>query len=341
MGDYRVALDVYHGPLDLLLFLIQREEIDIYDIPISRIMQEYMQYVEVLERLDPEIIGEFLILAATLMEIKSRLLLPSPPPEELDEEMIDPRLELVHQLLEYKKYKEAARSLESCASEQALKHMRSPVLPPRDPDEVEMDNLELWDLFDAFNRILEQTGKSEVAHQVTIDDTPIALHADDVIDTLQRAGGAYSFSSIFTGRSRAEMIGLFLALLELIRQKRISVKQATHSSEIQIHLFDPTPLDEVDDLDVEYNLYAAQYNADSQQGSAATQNPSQQVNDDSSSTDRVKQEEVSTKPLVEKSVDRSYIELNQESKDVEPASSAQDRPTQVRHSAIHDTPSGD
>ncbi|MCH7839207.1 MAG: segregation/condensation protein A, partial [Planctomycetes bacterium] len=99
--DYRVSLDVYSGPLDLLLFLIQRDEIDVYDIPIARITKQYVEYVDLLRLIDPEVVSEFLVLAATLMEIKSRMLLPHPPPDETDEEMIDPRLELVRQLLEY------------------------------------------------------------------------------------------------------------------------------------------------------------------------------------------------------------------------------------------------
>ena len=98
--DYKVQLDSYNGPLDLLLFLIRREEVDIYDIPIARITEQYLAYVDLLKQLDPNYIGEFLVMAATLMEMKSRTLVPTPPPEEDDEEIVDPRLELVHQLLE-------------------------------------------------------------------------------------------------------------------------------------------------------------------------------------------------------------------------------------------------
>ena len=117
MTDYRVALDVYHGPVDLLLFLIKRDEIDIYDIPISHITTQYLQYVQLLEKIDPEVVSEFLVLAATLMEIKSRTLLPRPPASEDDEEIEDPRLELVRQLLEYKRFKDAAHSLGEAAGQ--------------------------------------------------------------------------------------------------------------------------------------------------------------------------------------------------------------------------------
>jgi len=248
MTDYRVALDIYNGPLDLLLFLIRREEVDIYDIPIARITQQYLQYVDLLKQLDPEMVSEFLVLAATLMEIKSRSLLPRQPEEQLDDDISDPRLELVRQLLEYKKFKDAARSLEEAAVERALRHERRPSLPESNTDETAIENLDIWDLFEAFNRLLTQIGKTGGVHQVGVDDTPIALHAEDIVDSIQRAGGSQEFVEIFTGRTRAEMIGLFLALLELIRQRRIRAIQDRPFGPILIRLLDPTPLDRVDDV---------------------------------------------------------------------------------------------
>jgi len=248
MTDYRVALDIYNGPLDLLLFLIRRDEIDIYDIPIARITKQYLLYVDLLKQLDPEIVSEFLVLAATLMEIKSRTLLPRPPEEVIDDEIGDPRLELVRQLLEYKKFKDAARSLEEAAAERALRHERRPTLPESNADETAIENLDIWDLFEAFNRLLTQIGKTGGVHQVGVDDTPIALHAEDILDSIQRAGGSQGFEEIFTGRTRAEMIGLFLALLELIRQRRIRAIQDRPFGPILIRLLDPTPLDRVEDI---------------------------------------------------------------------------------------------
>ncbi len=247
MTDYRVALDIYNGPLDLLLFLIRREEIDIYDIPIARITQQYLGYVDILKQLDPEMVSEFLVLAATLMEIKSRSLLPRPPEEQLEDDICDPRLELVRQLLEYKKYKDAARSLEEAAAERALRHERRPSLPESNIEETAIESLDIWDLFQAFNRLLTQIGKAGGVHQVGVDDTPIALHAEDIVDSIQRAGGSQEFVEIFTGRTRAEMIGLFLALLELIRQRRIRAIQDRPFGPILIRLLDPTPLDRVED----------------------------------------------------------------------------------------------
>jgi len=242
LTEYKVALDIYNGPLDLLLYLIRREEIDIYDIPIAQITEQYLAYVELLRQLDPEVVSEFLVLAATLMEIKSRMLLPRPPLEEDEEDIVDPRLELVRQLLEYKKYKDAARHLDDAAEERASKYERSPVAPPPDSDEKDLESIDIWDLFDAFNRLLEQTGRREAVHEVGIDDTPIALHAEDITDSIQRAGGSQKFEEIFLGRSKAEMIGLFLALLELIRQRRVRASQDRPFGVILIYLLDPTPL---------------------------------------------------------------------------------------------------
>ena len=243
MTEYKVSLDAYSGPLDLLLYLIRREEVDIYDIPIASVTEQYVAYVGMLTELDPEAISEFLVLAATLMEIKSRTLLPRPPVEEDDGDFEDPRLELVRQLLEYKQYKDAARNLEAAAHEREARHARQPAEPPAPPDEYELENLEIWDLFDAFRGLLEQIGKTAPTHQVGVDDTPLALHADDILDSIQRAGNAQPFAEIFAGRGKAEAIGLFLALLELIRQRRVRVSQDQPADPILIHLLDARPLD--------------------------------------------------------------------------------------------------
>lgn len=238
MTGYKVNLEVYNGPLDLLLYLIRREEVDIYDIPIARVTAHYIKYVDLLKQLDPDGMSEFLVLAATLMEIKSRTLLPTPPPEEMDEDIADPRLELVRQLLAYKKFKDAAYHLDDAAKLQALKHRRSPTLSPAPADEVELDSIDIWDLFDAFNKLLVDTGRREAVHHVGIDDTPIALHEEDIVDSIEHAGGSQRFEEIFAGRSKSEMIGLFLALLELIRQRRIRVSQDSAFGTIWIYVLE-------------------------------------------------------------------------------------------------------
>ena len=241
--DYKVQLDSYNGPLDLLLFLIRREEVDIYDIPIARITEQYLAYVELLKELDPNYIGEFLVMAATLMEMKSRMLVPTPPPEEDDEEIVDPRLELVHQLLEYKKFKDAAQALGASAAERANRFGRIPMLPqPEGEPEVDLDQVQVWDLLSAFSKVLRDIGLADRKHEVFYDDTPIALHAADIADYLEREGGSIRFEQLFEGRSKGEIIGLFLALLELVRAKRVRAEQETSFETIILHLLDSTPL---------------------------------------------------------------------------------------------------
>lgn len=238
MNKFRVDLDVYNGPLDLLLFLIRREEVDIYDIPIARITGQYLGYVRLIESMDPNLAGEFLVMASTLMEIKSRTLLPRAPVEEGEEEPLDPRMELVRQLLEYKTYKDAARDLGAAAEMQALKYPRHPVLPPESAEEVDLEEVGIWDLLEAFNKLLEQTGRRSATHDVVHDDTPIALHAADIMDSLERSGGTQPFERVFEGRSKSEMIGLFLALLELIRQRRVRAEQDSSFGRIVLHMLD-------------------------------------------------------------------------------------------------------
>ncbi len=244
MQGYSVKLDTYSGPMDLLLYLIRREEVDIYDIPIARILEQYLGYVQVLKILDPEAIGEFLVLAATLMEIKSRLLLPKPPPEESDDDEFDPRADLVRQLLAYKTYRDAAHQLGDRAVDHSRRFARPPIDLPEDEanQEVDIEDAQVWDLLAAFNQLIASVGKTRAFHEVTYDDTPITLHAADVLDRLDREGPTMRFQTIFEGRRLGEMVGLFLALLELIRQKRVRIEQEGNFDSILIHLIDATPI---------------------------------------------------------------------------------------------------
>ncbi len=244
MPDYRVQLDAYSGPLDLLLYLIRRDEIDIYDIPISRVLEQYIEYIRVMEMIDPDLVGDFLVMAATLMEIKSRLMLPKPPPEVDDSDLsgLDPRSDLVRQLLQYKLYRDAAGVLSQRADIQSRRFNRPRVGLPADEAEVDIEDVQIWDLLAAFNKLLAAVGKQKVTHDVVYDDTPITLHAADILDRLERDGPAMPFERIFEGRTRGEMIGLFLALLELIRQDRIRVEQGEQFGSILVHLIDATPI---------------------------------------------------------------------------------------------------
>lgn len=241
MQDYRVQLETYSGPLDLLLYLIRRDEVDIYDIPISRVLEQYIGYVKVLEEIDPDTVGDFLVLAATLMEIKSRMLLPKPPPEVDDGDGLDPRADLVRQLLAYKAFRDAAGALHDRAETHARRFPR-PAIEIDAEGEVDIEDVQIWDLLAAFNKLLTSVGKQRAQHEVVYDDTPITLHAADILDRLEREGPALTFERIFEGRTRGEMVGLFLAMLELIRQDRIRVEQGEQFGTINVHLIDATPI---------------------------------------------------------------------------------------------------
>jgi segregation and condensation protein A len=246
MQNYRVQLDSYSGPMDLLLYLIRREEVNIYDIPITHILDQYIQYVRLLEVMDPDGVGEFLVLAATLMEIKSRMLLPKPPPEVDDGDLLDPRADLVRQLLAYRAFREAAGQLGERAETHAQRFGRPKIqLPNDDENEVDIEDAQIWDLLTAFNKLLASIGAKRGVHEVLYDDTPSALHAADIQDRLQREGPSMPFERIFEGRSRSEMIGLFLALLELIRQDRVRIEQTDVFGPIIVHLINPEPITEV------------------------------------------------------------------------------------------------
>lgn len=248
--DFRIELDVYNGPLDLLLYLIKRDELDIYDIPIARITDSYLHYVHMLrglkeaDGLDITVAGDFLVMAATLMEIKSAMLLPRQEATNraqggsAADELTDPRLELVQQLLEYKRFKDSAGMLERQQKLHEARFARYPALREADPDEpppVDLEEVQVWDLLSAFDRLMKEVGvRKPRYHEVTYDDTPIDLHAADIEDRLKREG-SLTLKALIVGRSsRSEMVGVFLALLELIRQKKILVEQASELDDISI-----------------------------------------------------------------------------------------------------------
>ena len=229
MSEYRVNLDIFSGPLDLLLYLVRKEEVDIYDISISRITEEYIRYVEMIKMLDVELAGEFLVMAATLMEIKSVMLLPADELNALADEENDPRAELIRQLLEYKKFKDAANLLKISAEEQEQKFGRSDNiiagLKTDSEPELDIDQLSIWDLLGAFDSIMKATGGVMDISHIT-DDTPIDLYQIEILHRLQTEG-AMSFARIFADKkNKIVMIGLFLAVLELVREKLITAEQA-------------------------------------------------------------------------------------------------------------------
>src|SRR5258708_17776995 len=213
--DYQVDLDRFGGPMDLLLFLVKRHEVDIFDIPISKITDRYCEYLNAIRLIDVERAGEFLVLAATLMEIKSKLLLPHDVenPDEAD----DPRLELVKQLVEYRKFKDAAAVLEGRAEEQSSRFVRE---APAEPEQLgappPLRPVELWDLVSAFGRLLRDAAALQPT-PIIVDDTPQAVLQSQIRMRLRREP-RIPFRDLFQPPyNRGRLIGLFLAVLELIR----------------------------------------------------------------------------------------------------------------------------
>src|ERR1700722_4828324 len=179
--DYKVELPTFRGPLDLLLFLVKHHEVDLYDIPIATIAAQFLAYLNLLQIIDVEAAGEFLVMAATLMEIKSKLLLPRE--EGVATEESDPRLELVKQLIEYKKYKEAAALLEEHAERQFARLPRIPLEMPAAPDLAQqpLRKVELWDLVSAFGRLMRETTSLQPSH-ISVDETPLQVHMDRIVE---------------------------------------------------------------------------------------------------------------------------------------------------------------
>jgi len=230
LADYRVNLDIFAGPLDLLLYLVRKEEVDIYDIPIAKITDQYIYYIEMLKSLDIDLAGDFLVMAATLMQIKSAMLLPKAEPEQLQaDDLADPRAELIRQLLEYKKFKDAANLLSDAADKQEERFQRPDSIIERlKPDAepaIDIEQVSVWDLLEAFDSIMKATGSiGDISH--IKDDTPIDLYQIEILHRLQTEG-PMSFERLFeSGTNRAVMIGLFLALLELIRERLVWAEQS-------------------------------------------------------------------------------------------------------------------
>lgn len=238
--EFRPTLDSYNGPLDLMLYLIKRDEIDVFDIPISRVVRQYRDYLEILKFIDPNSCGQFLVMAANLMEIKSKLLLPRETLED-DEELEDPRLELVQQLLEYKKYKERALLLEKRFSEYKRRHDRPAIdlsdLAPETTGPVKLGNVTVWDLLTAFHRVQVALGQRGPV-RVVLHDRPLTEYVESIEQTLRtRTDRTARFEELFTeAATREDAIGLFLALLEMAKDRQITIFQDDFSAPIEVRL---------------------------------------------------------------------------------------------------------
>ncbi len=234
-SEYKVELEVFEGPLDLLLYLIRKEEIDIYDIPIERITTQYMEYLNLMRLLDLNIAGEFIVMAATLMMIKSRMLLPVDRRDEEEEEEEDPRWDLVRQLVEYKKFKDAAGQLHDRElTQEGIFGLGDPsVIVEPDGPETYIEDVNLFDLIAAFNDVLKRA-KPEQIGEVIGHQFSVADKIDEVL-ILVRERGTISFSHLFGAEpTRNEIICTFLALLELIRLRQVAAVQKRAFDEIML-----------------------------------------------------------------------------------------------------------
>lgn len=237
-GDYKVKLDVFEGPLDLLLYLIKRDEVDIYEISIERITKQYLEYLDAFKLLNIELAGEFIVMAANLLYIKSRTLLPADQQmAEEDAEEDDPRWELIRQLIEYKKFKEAANQLRELESAQEGLYARVPAAPElaADPENLLVDEVSIFDLIRAFQNVLKRRApKEEDLREIFEENFTVADKIDHVL-RLTGSGVSLRFEELFPERaSRTEIVVTFLALLELIRMKQLRIRQDQHFSEIWI-----------------------------------------------------------------------------------------------------------
>jgi segregation and condensation protein A len=243
--DYCVHLDVFTGPLDLLLYLIKRDELDIQDIPVARITEQYLEYVRLLEQVDPNAAGDFLVMASTLVEMKSRALLPSPPIESA-EGTEDPRSVLVRQLLEYKRFKDAARALGTAAEDRAARFVRRPADLPPHLHGIELEEAQVWDLLAAFGKVMTAIGRGPGVHQIRYDELPIEKHAEYIVAFIESEGPT-TFASLFDDLlDRATIVGRFLALLELIRRQRVRAEQDRLFGTIYLFLYEEVDGDGVE-----------------------------------------------------------------------------------------------
>jgi len=234
--NYQVRLPIFEGPLDLLLHLIKKNELDIHSVPIALITQQYLEYIELMRTLDLEVAGEFLVMAATLLYIKSRTLLPSAADSSLEEEK-DPQEKLIQQLLEYQKYKQAAEQL------RLLEAVRAELFPRKQPPEAEKSpggeicfEASLYDLLSAFKKILEQAKQEEKCYEIEPPSGVSIEEQSGMILARLASEGKITFVSLFGElHSRLEIIVTFLALLELVRRQQVIAQQPIPFGDIWIY----------------------------------------------------------------------------------------------------------
>ncbi len=233
LDDFRAELEVFSGPLDLLLHLVKQQEVDIFEVPVATITDHYLDIVRRMEFYDINRAAEFLVVAATLMEIKSRTLLP--PGESEAEEDDDAGVELVRRLLQYKQFREAAddlgRRFDARSRMHGRPHLKLPSEPDEDDDELALlGEVAVWDLSAAFGRLMEQT-RLPRAPRVVRNEVPVSFYIDEVLELLIANDGPVELMDLFgTDMSRERIVGVFLALLEMIRRRAVRVERIEAAS---------------------------------------------------------------------------------------------------------------
>jgi len=232
---YTFRLEGFEGPLDLLLHLIQKNELDIFNIPIALITEQYLEYLQLIKVLNLDIAGEYLLMASTLLHIKSKMLLPkSSEGEEEEEEEEDPRAELVRRLLEYQKYKKAALDLEKRPLLDRDVFIRLVTAAPEEEPEEERIEVDLFELLEAFRKVLERV-KPETVHEVILEHLSVEDKIQEIMTLLERENRSMAFHRLFPEQaSRRVVVITLLAILELVKMKRIRIFQLTPFETIRI-----------------------------------------------------------------------------------------------------------
>ncbi|MFH2138812.1 MAG: segregation/condensation protein A [Candidatus Omnitrophota bacterium] len=233
--SYKIKLEIFEGPLDLLLYLIKKSHLNIYDIPVSKVTEQYLQYLELMRLLDLNIAGEFLVMAATLMHIKSKMLLPPDETDGENQEEEDPRDELVRKLLEYKKFKEIAGYLEEQETKQSEIFKRVNVASDIEGEEEVFFETSVFDLISAFSKALKDFPK-DIFREIIKDEFTVEGKIHDLLHVLVKKRKILLNELFNESKNKYETIATFLAVLELIRQKEIVVAQKGLFGQIYVFL---------------------------------------------------------------------------------------------------------
>jgi segregation and condensation protein A len=236
MSEYQVKFEVFEGPLDLLLYLIKKEEVDIYSVNLTKLSTQFIEYIEMMREFDLEIAGEFLVMASTLMYIKSRELLPVEQQAVVEDEEggEDPRWELIRQLVEYKKFKDAAAQLQTLEARQEGVFPRLPIKPQFEEEKATKQDISVFDLLNAVNAVLKRFEKRDNPREIFEDKWTVSEKIEMIVRVMEK-GVAVRFSELFEdAMSRSEVVCTFLALLELIRLKQLVCGQSSDFGEIEI-----------------------------------------------------------------------------------------------------------